>query len=101
LFPLNLFIPPNAQNTKLKEFVNDLENHPPELILFQKSSSMALPFVDDPVDQLCKTYCTPEFVQALQVPQIRQEWHRFRRFFINNYALDKRIYDWTIYRKLP
>ena len=101
LFPLNLFIPPNDANTRLKEYVDDLEANPPELILVQRVSSLALPFVDEPIGQLCKTYCTPEFEQALKVPQIRQEWLRFQRFFLNDYALDKRIYDWTIYRKLP
>jgi len=101
LFPLNLFIPPNAQNTKLEEYVNDLENHPPELILVQRASSLSLPFVDKPVDQLCKTYCTPEFEQAIKVPQIMQQWLRFQQFFETHYALDNKIYDWIIYRKLP
>jgi len=101
LYPLNLFIPPNEGNTRLKEYVDELEANPPELILVQKVSSLALPFVDEPIDQLCKTYCTPEFVQALEVPQIRQEWLRFQQFFVSHYALDNKIYDWTIYRKLP
>ena len=101
LYPLNLFIPPNAQNTKLQEYINELENHPPELIVVQKVSSLGLPFVDKPLDQLCKTSCTPDFVQALEVPQIRQEWLRFQQFFETHYALDKEIYDWSVYRKLP
>jgi 4-amino-4-deoxy-L-arabinose transferase-like glycosyltransferase len=101
LFPLNLFIPPNEKNTKLEEYVNDLEDHPPELILVQKPSSLSLPFVDDPVDSLCKIYCNPEFEQALKIPEIRQELLRLQQFFYDNYALDVRIYDWTVYRKLP
>jgi 4-amino-4-deoxy-L-arabinose transferase-like glycosyltransferase len=101
LYPLNLFIPPSEHNTKLEEYVNDLENHPPELIVVQKPSSLSLPFVDEPVDQLCKPYCTTEFEQAIKVPQIRQEWLRFQQFFITHYAEDKRIYDWVVYRKLP
>ena len=101
LYPLNLFIPPNAQNTKLQEYINELENHPPELIVVQKVSSLGLPFVDKPLDQLCKISCTPDFVQALEVPQIRQEWLRFQQFFETHYALDKEIYDWSVYRKLP
>jgi 4-amino-4-deoxy-L-arabinose transferase-like glycosyltransferase len=101
LFPLNLFIPPGIQNTKLKEFLDDIEGQPPQLILVQKVSSLALPFVDEPADQLCDTYCTPEFVQALQIPPIYQKWLRFRQFFMDNYVLEHRIYDWTVYRKLP
>jgi 4-amino-4-deoxy-L-arabinose transferase-like glycosyltransferase len=101
LFPVNLFIPPSEQNRKLEEFVNDLESHPPELILVQKPSSLAFPFVDEPVDSLCKIYCTPEFELAIKITQIRHEWLRLQQFFYNNYALDTRIYDWTVYRKLP
>ena len=101
LFPLNLFIPPNKENTKLEEYVNELEVHPPELILVQKPSSMSVPFVDDPLDTLCNVYCNPEFEQAIEVPQIRQEWLRLQQFFYSHYELDQRIYDWTVYRKLP
>jgi 4-amino-4-deoxy-L-arabinose transferase-like glycosyltransferase len=101
LYPLNLFIPANEQNTKLKEYVNDLESHPPELIVVQKASSLGLPFVDTPIDQLCSTSCTPDFKQAIDVPQIRQEWLRFQQFFDTHYALDTEIYDWNVYRKLP
>ncbi len=101
LFPLNLFIPPRKENLKLTEYINDLENHPPVLILVQKPSSLSLPFVDDPLDSLCKIYCNPEFEQALKVPEIQHEWLRLQEFFNAHYALDKRIYDWTLYRKLP
>ncbi len=101
LFPLNLFIPPSDNNTRLKEFVDGLESKPPELILFQKFSSISLPFVDQPIDQECLAYCTPEFVQALEVPQIRQQWIRLQEFVQQHYALDSHIYDWTIYRKIP
>jgi hypothetical protein len=101
LYPLNLFIPANEQNTKLKEYVDELEIQPPELIVVQKVSSLGLPFVDKPLDQLCISACTPDFKQAINVPQIQQEWLRFQQFFDNNYALDTEIYDWNIYRKLP
>jgi 4-amino-4-deoxy-L-arabinose transferase-like glycosyltransferase len=101
LYPLNLFIPPSAQNTKLEEYVNELESQPPELIVVQKVSSLGLPFVDKPIDELCKYSCTPVFEQALKVPQIRQEWLRFQQFFETNYVEDKSIYDWIVYRKLP
>ncbi|MFZ0533972.1 MAG: glycosyltransferase family 39 protein [Anaerolineales bacterium] len=101
LYPLNLFIPPSPQNTKLEEYVNELENQPPELIVVQKESSLGLPFVDKPVDELCESSCTPVFEQALKIPQIRQEWLRFQQFFETHYAPDKEIYDWNIYRKLP
>lgn len=101
LFPLNLFIPPTAQNTKLDEFLTEIETRPPELILVQNVSSLALPFVDEPVDKLCQVYCTPEFVQALAVPEIKQGWLRLEQFFEQHYTLDQRIYDWKVYRKSP
>ncbi len=100
LYPLNLFIPPTEGNTRLKEFVDDIEANPPELIVVQKVSSISLPFVDQPIDQECQAYCTVEFVQALEIPQIRQQWIRFREFFIAHYALDNSIYDWNIYRRI-
>jgi hypothetical protein len=101
LYPLNLFIPPSPQNTKLEEYVNELENQPPELIVVQKESSLGLPFVDKPIDELCESSCTPVFEQALKIPQIRQGWLRFQQFFETHYAPDKEIYDWNVYRKLP
>ncbi len=101
LYPLLLFIPPSAGNTKLEQYVNDLENHPPKLIVIQKVSSLALPFVNTPIDQLCKSNCTPVFGQALEIPQIRQQWLRFQQFFESHYAPDAEIYDWIIFRRLP
>jgi len=101
LYPLNLFIPANEQNTKLKEYVDELEIQPPELIVVQKVSSIGLPFVDKPLDQLCISACTPDFKQAIDVPQIQQEWLRFQQFFDTHYVLDTEIYDWNVYRKLP
>ncbi len=101
LFPLNLFIPPSNKNTRLKEYIDDLEENPPELIVVQNASSIALPFVDQPTDQACQVYCTPEFVQAIRVPQINQQWLRLQDYFYSHYALDTRIYDWKVYRRLP
>jgi 4-amino-4-deoxy-L-arabinose transferase-like glycosyltransferase len=101
LFPLLLFIPPTDQNQKLEGYVNGIEQSPPELILVQKPSSIALPFVDQPIDQLCATYCAPQYEQAMQVPQIRQQWLRFQEYFNSHYALDTRIYDWIVYRWQP
>lgn len=101
LYPLNLFIPPSEQNTKLEEYVNELESNPPELIVIQRVSSISLPFVNEPIDQICKPWCTTEFEQAIKVPQILQEWLRFQQFFVTHYNEEARIYDWIVYRKLP
>jgi 4-amino-4-deoxy-L-arabinose transferase-like glycosyltransferase len=98
LFPLLLFIPPNDQNQKLKNYVNDIERQPPELILVQSPSSISLPFVNQPIEQSCAVYCAPEFESAMRVPQIRQQWLRFQDYFNNHYTLDTRIYDWVVYR---
>jgi hypothetical protein len=101
LFPLLLFIPPNDQNQKLKGYVDEIEQHPPELILIQNPSSISLPFVNQPVDQSCEVYCAPEFESAMEVPQIRDQWLRFQDFFNSHYTLDTRIYDWIVYRLQP
>jgi hypothetical protein len=101
LFPLNLFIPPTAGNTRLKEFTDELEAKPPELILVQRVSSIAMPFVDQPIERLCDVYCNPEFTQALAVPQITQQLRRFQEFFLSHYAWETDIYDWKVYRRVP
>jgi 4-amino-4-deoxy-L-arabinose transferase-like glycosyltransferase len=101
LFPLLLFIPANDQNQKLEEYVDEIEQHPPELILVQNPSSISLPFVNQPIDQLCATYCAPEYERAMKVPQLRQQWLRLQDYFNDHYALDTRIYDWIVYRLQP
>jgi hypothetical protein len=101
LFPLNLFIPPTEGNTKLKEYIDELEHKPPELILVQNVSSTHIPFVDEPIESECAVYCSTEFTQALMVPQINQQWHRFQEFFYAHYAWDTAIYDWKVYRLTP
>ncbi len=101
LYPLNLFIPPNPSNTKLAEFVDELEARPPELILVQKVSSIGLPFVNQPLDNLCHPTCASDFYQAIAIPSIRQEWLRLQKYFEGHYTADAEIYDWIVYRKLP
>jgi 4-amino-4-deoxy-L-arabinose transferase-like glycosyltransferase len=101
LFPLNLFIPASDTNSKLAEYIHELEDNPPELIVVQENSSIALPFVNVPIDEACQYFCTPEFEQALKVPQIYQEWLSLQQYFESHYALDRQIYDWNVYRKLP
>ncbi len=100
LFPVNLFIPANNQNHKLSEYLDDLEKQPPELILVQRPSSLSLPFVDESAEQVCAVYCAQEFDQAYKIPEIRQQWLRFQEFFQAHYALDTKIYDWIIFRKV-
>ena len=101
LFPLNLFIPPDKSNTWIDDYLSDLESHTPELILVQRPSSISLPFVDESPEQLCDPYCAAEFMRALEVPEIYQQWLKLRQFFLKNYTLDTKIYDWIVYRRVP
>ena len=100
LFPANLFVVDWKGNTKLDGFIHEFETNPPELIVVQKPNSVGLPFVDEPLEGLCQTGCTPEIADALKHPIIYAEMKELQNFFNQNYVLDRHIYDWYIYRHL-
>jgi hypothetical protein len=94
LFPMNLFV----GDSKMPEFVTQMTANPPQLIAFQKPSSIGLPFVDDNIDDWCKSSCMPEVDAGLKLPVVYDSLKRFQEFFRKYYVLDKQIYDWYIYR---
>lgn len=94
LFPMNLFI----GNSKMHEFVAQMKTDPPELIVFQKPSSIGMPFVDENIDEWCKSSCMPEVDAGLKQPVVYDSLKRFQEFFQKHYVLDRHIYDWYIYR---
>jgi hypothetical protein len=94
LFPMNLFI----GNLKMPEFVTQMTNDPPQLIAFQKPSSIGMPFVDENIDDWCKSSCMPEIDAGLKQPAVYDSLKRFQGFFQQHYVLDRQIYDWYIYR---
>jgi hypothetical protein len=94
LFPMNLFI----GDKKMPEFVTQMTTDPPEMIVFQKPSSLGMPFVDENIDEWCQSGCMPEITEALKQPAVQEEMKKFQDFFSQNYSEDTRINDWIIYR---
>jgi hypothetical protein len=94
LFPMNLFI----GNMKMPEFVAGMITDPPKLIVYQKPSSLGMPFVDESLDSLCDKGCMPEVSDGLKHPEIYDALMTFQKYFQQHYVLDRNIYDWYIYR---
>jgi hypothetical protein len=102
LFPAELFIPVDQAKGNLEEFLGQLEQTPPKLIVVQKVSSIGLPFVNVPVDQMCPhDACIPELAAAIKNPDIVAGLEEFRQYFLAHYALKIQIDDWLIYERLP
>ena len=101
VFPGELFIPNGGQKSGLTEFIDEVEGNPPKLIIVQKVSSIGLPFVNVPVEDICPDgACLPEMASAMKSPETVSELKILREFFLNNYIFDKQIYDWLIYKRL-
>ena len=94
LFPMNLFI----GNQKMPEFTAEMAANPPELIVFQKPSSLGLPFVDENIDEWCDSSCMPEVAAGIKQSTVRKALNEFQSFFQSHYVLEKQIFDWNIYR---
>jgi len=102
LFPANLFTSANTSRSGFSEFLKEFEKAPPTLIIVQKVSSLGLPFVNVPLEQMCPNgACMPEFAQAMKSPDIYSELQLFRQYFLEHYTLDTQIYDWLIYKHIP
>jgi hypothetical protein len=101
IFPGELFISSGGNTSGLTEFNDELEANPPKLIIVQKESSIGLPFVNVPVDQMCpQGACLPEMAAAMKSSDTLSELQRLRDYFLKNYVLDTQIYDWLIYKRL-
>ena len=99
LFPANLFVSAETSRSSLSEFLAELEKNPPKLILVQEVSSIGLPFVNVPVEQMCADQtCMLEFAEALKIPYINADLQKLRQYFLEHYTFDRQIDDWLIYR---
>ncbi|MGD0611497.1 MAG: glycosyltransferase family 39 protein [Anaerolineales bacterium] len=102
LFPAQLFIPTGGPESRLAEFLDEMDANPPELIIVQQSSSIGLPFVNVPIDHMCpKGACIPEMAAALKLPNTAIELQKLRDYFLAHYSLDKQMDGWLIYRHDP
>jgi hypothetical protein len=77
LFPLHLFQPKSGPVSRFDQFLQDLQNDPPALILAPKTPDPSLPFINAADDQLCPG-CIPAAVDGLK---------RFKAFVEANYTL--------------
>jgi 4-amino-4-deoxy-L-arabinose transferase-like glycosyltransferase len=98
LYPLNLFIPIGNSYRLFDNFLADLESNPPEMILFQKFSSIEMPFVNIPLDEICAPGCQPQMKTAMQNPGFYKKMEEFKQFFDSHYYVKDQVYDWLIYR---
>ena len=101
IFPGELFLSNGEEQTLLAEFIDQLETNPPKLIIIQERSSIGLPFVNVPVEDMCpQGACLPEMASAMKSPETILELQRLREYFLENYVLDTQIYDWLIYKRI-
>jgi hypothetical protein len=90
IFTMNLFI----GNSKMSEFVTQLITDPLKFIVFQKATSIGMPFVDENIDEWCKVSCMPEIETGLKQSLVYESLRRFQEFFQKRFILDRQIYDW-------
>lgn len=98
LFPANIFIPADRAKSNLDEFLVQLEADPPKLILVQEVSSIGMPFVNIPIEEMCLKGCIPGLAEAMQHADVLANLATFRDYFLENYTYDTKIYDWIVYR---
>ncbi|MFH2102373.1 MAG: glycosyltransferase family 39 protein [Chloroflexota bacterium] len=99
LFPAELFIPVGRAKNNLDDFLEELEANPAALIIVQENSSLGLPFVDVPVEEMCPNdACMPELAAGLHRSGVLEALERFRQYFLDNYTFDAQIHDWIVYR---
>jgi hypothetical protein len=102
IYPGELFYPEGTAHSGLAEFLDQLEANPPELIFFQERSSIGLPFVNVPIDEMCPGgACLSEVATAMQFPDTISDLQEFRDFFLTRYAFDAQFGDSLVYRRIP
>ena len=102
IFPGELFIPSGGSKSGLAEFLDEMSKNPPKLIVVQKTSSIGLPFVNVPIDQMCPHGgCLPEMLAAMKSPDTLAELQKLREYFLAHYTYDTQIEDLLIYKRVP
>ncbi len=65
LYPLHLFQPKAGAESRFDQFLQDIRQDPPALIIGPKVPSSDLPFITGPTDQPCPG-CIPEAARGLE-----------------------------------
>jgi hypothetical protein len=90
IFLLHLFNPVPGAANGFGEFMADLKNDPPKLIVTQPVSSMGLPNFEQPADTICPT-CDPSTLAGML---------EFKKYIEENYDLKFSIWDWEVYQRI-
>jgi hypothetical protein len=102
LFPAQLFLPSGGSRSRLAEFLDEMDANPPKFIIVQTTSSIGLPFVNVPVDQMCPAgACIPEMAAAMKRPNTGIELQELRDYFLAHYTLNTQFDDWLVYKRSP
>jgi hypothetical protein len=90
IFLLHLFNPVPGAANGFGEFMADLKNDPPKLIVTQPVSSMGLPNFEQPADTICPI-CDPSTLAGML---------EFKKYIEENYDLKFSIWDWEVYQRI-
>jgi hypothetical protein len=89
VFSLHLLLPGTGNSARFAELLADLHSDPPALVLTQWSSSIGVPFLGAPRDQLCLD-CTAE---------VREGVLALADYLRQGYIEVERIGEWVIYSR--
>lgn len=90
IFLLHVFTPLPCYVNGFDEFMAELTNDPPKLIVIQPVSSMGLPNFENSQDTICPT-CDPSTLAGML---------EFKKFVEDNYDLKYSIWDWEVYQRI-
>jgi hypothetical protein len=90
VFSLHLLLPGTGNSLRFAELLEDLHRDPPALVLTQWSSSIGVPFLGAPRDELCLD-CTAE---------VREGVLALADYLHQGYVEVERIGEWVIYSQV-
>jgi hypothetical protein len=91
LFPTHLFYPSDGEQSRFDQFMEDLQNHPPVLILTQEVSSAGIPFFGAEGDKLCPS-CSPEAKEGML---------ELKSYVEQYFTHLETIGEWVIFKRNP
>ena len=89
IYALPLLMPGYDNRRRFEEFLEDLSQDPPVLIMAETTSPFDIPYIGLADDDLCST-CTPE---------IRQGLLDFKHYVEDNYFVVETIREWKIFQR--
>jgi hypothetical protein len=90
IFLQHLFTPVPGAVNGFAEFIQELQDDPPQLIVVQPISSAGLPYFGDPVSSICPG-CDPAAMEGMLA---------LKQFVDGRYELNYSIWDWVVYTRI-